>query len=114
MAKYLKQFRYYGDGAQLNSPSGSNAINRQNLISGKIFFNSNDLISIAETTPKNVIDLMKVALCYDDHPSVTCCNYVEPTCVTPGYSGVYVCDVCGSLSPMHEMGTEHIKVNKVI
>lgn len=26
---------------------------------------ANDLISIAETTPKNVIDLMKVALCYD-------------------------------------------------
>lgn len=45
MAKYLKQFRYYGEGSSLNSPLGS--INRKNLATGSIFFNSSNLTSIA-------------------------------------------------------------------
>ena len=45
MAKYLKQFRYYGENSNLNSPLGS--INKKNLTSGSVFFNSGNLISIA-------------------------------------------------------------------
>lgn len=32
---------------------------------------ANDLISVAETTPQNVVDLMKVALCYDENGNPT-------------------------------------------
>ena len=49
MPKVLKQYRYFGESSSLNSPSGAagSAITQQGLKSGKIFFNSEDLISIA-------------------------------------------------------------------
>lgn len=45
MGKYLKQFRYYGDGISKNSPL--DIINKKNLTSGSVFFNSSNLLSIA-------------------------------------------------------------------
>ena len=48
MGKQLKQYRYYGTkdnlNSNLNSPSN---INKQNLVTGSIFFNSGNLLSIA-------------------------------------------------------------------
>lgn len=48
MAKYLKQYRYFGDNNTDNYPSGLEGITQDKLISGSIFFDGNNLHSISE------------------------------------------------------------------